>query len=243
MIEKATSYGRLLVGTKEELFATSVSLVAQKHASKAASRFTWALTGGSTPADWYRWAVSTKAIPADVLSSAVFTVSDERYVPLSSDQSNFGNAERMLLDPLQVGAGQRRPWPTSTPPAEAAQSYASAWAAEFGATNAYDVCFVGMGDDAHTLSLFPGSPLLNTKSIRFFEAIEVPGKGWRLTLTPEGLKACGLVILMTLGSAKAPALKRIMNDPYDPTRAPSQILKSCAERVVWLVDEAAASQL
>jgi 6-phosphogluconolactonase len=243
MTEKSTPYGRLFVGAKDELFAKSVLLAIEQQQTKRATRFTWALTGGSTPAEWYKWAVTSRAIPSEMLGRAVFTVSDERHVPLASDQSNFGNAERQFLDPLQVGTGQRRPWPTSLPPAEAAAKYASDWAAEFGSGRGYDLCFLGMGDDAHTASLFPGSPLLNSKSTRVFEAVEVPGKGWRLTITPHGLNACGLIVVMTLGAGKAAALKKIMTGAYDPTSAPSQILKSCAPKVVWLVDAAAASAL
>lgn len=242
MTEQTTPYGRLLIAEKESLFAKAAQLVAGE-ASRLSGRFTWALTGGSTPADWYRWVVSTNALKADLLGRAVFTVSDERYVPLSSDQSNFGNAERQLLDPLKVGSGQRRPWPTQQPPAEAARSYATAWEGEFGPGRTYDVCFLGMGDDAHTASLFPGSPLLANPSARLFEAIEVPGKGWRLTLTPSGLLRCGLIVVMTLGANKAPALRRILRGPYDPSQAPSQILKASGDRVVWLVDPAAAGDL
>lgn len=242
MTETQTPYGRLLVGTKDELFHAAASL-AEEQARKVAGRFSWALTGGSTPADWYRWAVTSHALGADLLGRAVFTVSDERHVPLASDQSNFGNAERQLLEPLHVGVGQKRPWPTQLPPAEAACVYAEQWAGEFGPTKTYDVCFLGMGDDAHTASLFPGSPLLTTPGQRLFEAVEVPGKGWRLTVSAEGLKACGRVLVMTLGAGKAAALRRVMQDPYNPVQTPSQILKGCAERVVWLVDEVAADQL
>ena len=242
MTEQTTSYGRLIVADKDRLFAKAAQLAAEQ-ASRVQNRFTWALTGGGTPGEWYRWVVASNALTSDLLGRAIFTVSDERHVPLSSDQSNFGNAERQLLEPLKVGSGQRRPWPTELPPADAARTYATAWAGEFGRGRAYDICFLGMGDDAHTASLFPGSALLGTPGDRLFEAIEVPGKGWRLTVTPAGLKTCGLIVVMTLGANKAPALRRILRGEHDPLQAPAQILKASAERVVWLVDPAAAGEL
>jgi 6-phosphogluconolactonase len=91
--------------------------------------------------------------------------------------------------------------------------------------------------------LFPGTPLLRDDGGLLFGAQEVPGKGWRLTITPTGLRACGLVVVMALGAGKAEALQRVLRGPSDPINVPSQILKTCAERVVWLVDEAAAARL
>lgn len=243
MTEKMTPYGRLIVGKKEELFAKAVSLAAEQAKRTADLRFSWAFTGGSTPGEWYKWCVSKNSIPPEVLGRADFTVSDERYVPLSSDQSNFGNAERQLLSPLKVDVAHRIPWPVSMAPVDAAAQYSGVWAARYGVDRAYDVCFLGMGDDAHTASVFPGSLLLREETKGLFTALEVPGKGWRLTITPLGLKACGLIVVMTLGAGKADALARVMNGPFDPLSTPSQLLKDSASRVVWLVDEAAASKL
>ncbi|HEU5081695.1 MAG TPA: 6-phosphogluconolactonase [Opitutaceae bacterium] len=243
MTEKMTPYGRLIVGKKEELFAQAVHLAADQAKRTADLRFSWAFTGGSTPSDWYKWCVSTKALPSELLGRADFTVSDERYVPLSSDQSNFGNAERQLLEPLKVDISHRIPWPVAMAPVDAAAEYSGMWAARFGVDRAYDICFLGMGDDAHTASVFPGSILLREPVKTLFTAVEVPGKGWRLTITPAGLKTCGLIVVMTLGAGKAEALARVMNGPFDPLSTPSQLLKESAAKVVWLVDEAAASKL
>lgn len=243
MTEKSTAYGRLIVGAKEELFTHAVELAAVQAQESRGERFSCAFTGGSTPTEWYRWCVGRRAIPRNVLTRAVFTVSDERHVPLASDQSNFGNADRELLTPLGVTAEQKVAWPVEELPAAAAQTYATGWSRRFGAGKAYDICFLGMGDDAHTASWFPGSPLLRTDVTEFFTALDVPGKGPRLTITRAGLRACGLVVVMTLGSAKAPAFARVMSGPYDPVSTPAQSLKECADRVVWLVDSAAAGSV
>ena len=124
-----------------------------------------------------------------------------------------------------------------------------------GPGRAYDVCMLGLGDDAHTASFFPGSPLLADatdpaadvlparEAEEWFAAIATADKGWRLTVTPAGLRACGLVVVMTFGAAKAPALRRVFHGAYEPTTTPAQILRACAARVVWLVDPAAAAGL
>ncbi|AHF90227.1 6-phosphogluconolactonase [Opitutaceae bacterium TAV5] len=244
-----TPYGRLLVAEKSAFFQTALDLaLEQRSRTPEGERFLWALTGGGTPKEWYRWAVTTGALPAAVAAAIDWTVSDERHVPPESPESNFGNAVRDLLDPLGVPAGRRHPWPVHLAPAEAAHAYAPALAAlrdpASGAhARAYNVCFLGMGDDCHTASLFPGTPLLAGDGGALFGAQEVPGKGWRLTITPTGLAACDLIVVMTLGAGKADALHRVMKGHYAPNETPSQILKTVADKTVWLVDEAAAAKL
>jgi 6-phosphogluconolactonase len=267
MTEKNTPYGRLCIGKLEELFARAVALAVAQQEKTAAKPFTWALTGGHTPLVWYDWCVRTQALPPALLAATHFTVSDERHVPLTSDESNFGHAMRRLLDPLKVPSGQRHPWPVRPVPAVSAEAYRHAWAALAGPGRAYDVCFLGLGEDAHTASIFPGSPLLSafakasasapfdklratadkledktSSGLELFVALET-SKGPRLTITPAGLRACGLVIMMTHGADKAPAMKKVFAGPYDLLKAPAQILKTCAERAVWLVDEAAAKDV
>jgi 6-phosphogluconolactonase len=248
MTEKTTDYGRICVGEKDELFARAVALTVAQQARTTSKNFTLALTGGLTPLEWYDWCVRTRAWPPALLAGTHFTVSDERQAPLVSDESNFGNAMRRLLDPLRVPSEQRHPWPVRPTPSIAAEAYRRAWAALAGPGRAYDVCFLGLGDDAHTASIFPGSPLLSAVALAkadgadFFVTLET-AKGSRLTITPAGLRACGLIIVMTHGAGKAPALKRIFSDPYDPLKAPAQILKTCADRTVWLVDKAAAKDI
>ncbi|HEY0967036.1 MAG TPA: 6-phosphogluconolactonase [Opitutaceae bacterium] len=243
MTETKTDYGRVIIGTQDELFAQAVALTAAQAAASTARNFTWALTGGSTPAAFYQWCVRTQALPAALRERAHFTVSDERHVLLSSDQSNFGNAERLLLAPLAIPVERRHPWVVAWPVAEAAEAYRKTMLLLAGPGRAYDVCFLGMGDDCHTASLFPGTPLLRDDGGLLFGGQEIPGKGWRLTITPTGLKACGLIVVMALGAGKADALHRVHRGPFNPIDVPSQLLKGCADRVVWLVDAPAAARL
>ncbi|MEI6861110.1 MAG: 6-phosphogluconolactonase [Verrucomicrobiota bacterium] len=243
MTESTTACGRLIVDTKENHFARAAALLAQAQARATGPAFTVAFSGGSTPQDWYRWCVAQRALPAAVTARAHFTVSDERHVPLADGQSNFGNATRHLLDPLAIPAAQRHPWPVELAPLAAVENYRATLHQLAGPGQAYDVCFLGMGDDAHTASLFPGTPLLRDDGGEIFAAQEVPGKDWRLTITPAGLRACGQIVVLTLGANKAPALARVINGPSDLLHVPSQILRTCAGRVLWLVDEPAAAQL
>jgi 6-phosphogluconolactonase len=243
MTESSTDHGRLIVGEKMELFAEAVRLAVAQHAACNGRDFTWAFTGGSTPQVWYQWAAENRAIPAGMLATTHFTVSDERCVPLSSDESNFGNADRKLLAPLAVPVEQRHPWPRPDEPAQSVLAYREAMRLLQGPGRAYDLCFLGMGDDAHTASFFPGSPLLAEDGGEYFVATETVQKGWRLTVTPTGLAHCGLIVVMALGAGKAPALRRVMQGEEAVADVPAKILRTCADKTVWLVDSAAAAEL
>ncbi len=243
MKELSSSYGRVFIGPKEDCFRTAVFLAEGMRGKKAgAKHFTWALTGGSTPKDWYKWCVTKDALSPAMLASAHWFTSDERCVPGESDESNFGNADRMLLTPLKISAEKRHPWPVARPAPQAAEDFEKQAAAWFTRGSAFDICFLGLGDDCHTASIFPGSPLLLEDGGSYFAAVEAPGKGWRLTITPTGLRACSLIVVMALGAGKAEALHRVHAGPLDPAAAPAQVLRTCAPNVVWLVDEPAAAK-
>ena len=239
-----TDYGVLKIGTKEELFQEALDIALEHFKGIERENVSWALTGGSTPKDFYRWVVDNEKLPVEVLDRVYWTTSDERTVPIDSEENNFGNADRMMLTPLETLTDCKISWPTELEPKVAVEDYAKTWSEitdDF--DTIYDVCFVGMGDDCHTLSLFPGSALIADPVDEPFAAIEVPGKGWRLTLTLAGLAKCGKVVLTTLGAGKADALKSVLQGDFDPLNKPSQSLKVVADRAVWLVDEAAAEKL
>jgi 6-phosphogluconolactonase len=119
-----------------------------------------ALTGGSSPLGFYQWLVEDPQRFPEAVDRVVFTVSDERCVPTESNESNYGNALRRMMEPLGVSVEHRFPWDTQRIPSEAASWYQKLWELSYGNKSTYDLCMLGMGDDAHTASLFPGSPLL-----------------------------------------------------------------------------------
>jgi len=242
MRQIASDYGTLRVGDLNETFRAMVDVLrsAQVGSNKP---ITVGLSGGSTPKAFYQWAVREKALPESVWKNCLWLTSDERQVPASSDDSNFGNADRMLLTPLGVPAAAKLPWPVDLPPAACAAAFNKMWSARFGATTGFDVCFLGMGEDGHTASLFPGCPLIGSGLTDNFAAVEWPGRGWRLTITEAGLTRCARVVVLANGAGKAAILKDVLQGPFDPKKLPSQIHRAYADRVTWLIDEAAAAGL
>lgn len=197
-----------------------------------------ALTGGSTPKAFYDYAVKNHLINQDLLEKITWTVSDERYVLLSDDQSNFGNAERMLLNPLGVKESLKMPFKVNLPANQAAEKME----ASMGQAG-YDLCLLGMGDDCHIASLFPGSELLQKKNNSHFAAIDVSGKGMRLTVTPEGLGKAKKILMIVTGEGKAKALKNVLEGDFDVVKKPAQLHAKWPEKVTWLVDSDAAEML
>ena len=76
-----------------------------------------------------------------------------------------------------------------------------------------------------------------------FAAVEVPGAGWRLTITPAGLRRCGRIVVVVAGFGKAEALKEVFHGPQDPIGRPVQFLQELVSNTVWLLDEDASGLL
>lgn len=239
MSDIATSAGKVSVLSPEESFAELARRINDLAARGSASV---GLSGGSTPKAFYAWVVRTGALTPAALTRIDWHVSDERCVPLASDDSNFGHAARGMLDALGVPADRRFPWPVELAPVDAAAAYEAAWTRRSPA-KAFDLCVLGLGDDSHIASLWPQCPLIGRKTGPRFVATEWPGRGWRLTITEAGLAHCGAIIVLVNGAAKATALREISCGDHQPALHPGQVLREVAPRVTWLADQEAAAGL
>lgn len=201
-------------------------------AASAEERFSLGLSGGSTPIPTYRILRS-----ADLDWSRVdLWVSDERWVPHDHQRSNGRMAVENLAVP--VGAGLfRPPWGADVEPDRAAAEYESTLR-NLHAGRRPDVIHLGVGEDGHTASLFPGTPALDEWS-RWMVANWVPSEGeFRITATYPLLWSARQVIVQADGAKKAAAVR----DSFSGL-TPAGRLGDGDAMVEWHVDEAAASLL
>ncbi len=203
-----------------------------------AVRFSFGLSGGSTPAGTYRLLAE-----ADIRWDGVDAwLSDERWVPHDHPDSNG----KMAADLLLSATNARFYRPRWAPWLEAADS-----AAHYEATlrsihpdGRADLVLLGMGDDGHTASLFPGTAALEAEERRWYVANHVPKlDAERLTATYSFLRQAHRVFFLVAGESKAAALRQVLEPNEGEKTLPAAGIIGGEADVTWLVDEAAASQL
>jgi 6-phosphogluconolactonase len=206
-----------------------------------------ALSGGSTPKAMGVILAQAPASEALRDSTAHFFWGDERWVPLSDPESNAGEAIRGWLEPAGVPSSRIHPFRIDRiTPEESADLYAEwllPWAPNERSFPRLDLVFLGMGDDGHTLSLFPGTAAIH-ETHRWVVPNDVPKLNTtRLTMTAPVVNAARQVVFLVGGSGKADRLAAVLDGPVDVDLLPSQIIRPISGGPIWLIDEAAAAKL
>jgi 6-phosphogluconolactonase len=211
-------------------------------------RFSVALAGGSTPLLLYRLLarrghlVSPGALPWRQIH---LFWGDERRVPPTHADSNYGAAKAALLDAVAIPPQNIHRIRAEQP--DAASLYEAEVRAFFGLSAGdwprFDLVLLGIGADGHTASLFPGSPALGERS-RIVVANPIADLATtRITLTLPAINAAARVVFLVAGAEKAATVARILLPSQGPERLPAQDVRPTSGRLLWLLDAAAASQL
>ncbi len=219
--------------------AVAESFVEQaRKAIEDTERFAVALAGGSTPKRAYEVLAKEYGEPGDLDWSKVHAFfGDERTVPPDHADSNYRMAHDALLSHVPVGSVHRMHGELDPP--EAAALYEEELESFFGGTPRFDLVLLGIGEDGHTASLFPGTPALEV-SDRW--AIENPVRKMdtvRLTLTVPTINAAKSAVFLVAGEGKADALKEILEGDADPRDYPAKLVRP-SSGPVWMLDRAAA---
>lgn len=221
-------------------------IFAQAAAEAVAKRgqFTVALSGGSTPEALYRWLVEPDhAGQVDWSRTHVF-FGDERCVPPQDERSNYGKARETLLARVPLPSEHVHHIAGELPPEEGAAQYARELAQHFGAQDLprFDLILLGMGDDGHTASLFPGMPALEERE-RWAVSTDVPEYVRphvpRVTLTFPVLNAARRVLFLVTGQGKAARVAEVLSGA---STLPAVRVRPVDGELVWLLDEAAAAK-
>jgi 6-phosphogluconolactonase len=226
-------------------------LAAAAAAVSSRGRFTVALAGGSTPASLYGLFASAKYIDRLDWKRAEVFFGDERCVPPEHEWSNYAMARRTLLEHVPVPQVNVHRISGELGPHDAAVEYAATIQSTFspleGATPRFDLILLGMGDDGHTASLFPGMPALLerdawTVGTSVPEYVRPPVS--RVTFTLPLLNAARQVIFLVTGQAKAEPAQRVLVAARRDSAAaalPAAQVQPYDGQLVWLMDEPAAS--
>jgi 6-phosphogluconolactonase len=200
------------------------------------------LSGGSTPRALYRLLASEFRALIPWTNVQVFW-GDERYVPAEDPRSNYRMAKETLLDPVACPPANIHPMPTHFPNAdEAARDYELTLRNHFvGGWPDFDLVLLGIGDDGHTASLFPGSLALAERT-RWVVAARAPVEPHvRLTLTLPALTRAAAVYVLVAGATKAKALRHVLEGAGDWIKYPAAGVRLEAESVIWWADREAAA--
>ena len=234
----------------DEKLASEVADFFIRSAGEAKSRqFRVALSGGSTPSKLYRLLAGTDCANRVKWPHVQFYFGDERCVPPSHAESNFKLANDALFQPLGIDAAQIfRIEGEAGQPDLAARRYEETIRQQFGTSSPawpqFDVIFLGLGDDGHTASLFPGSPALDEK-IRAVVVSESPrGVTHRITFTAPLINHASSIVFMVTGLQKAPAVRAVLeDDTVETTHYPAKLIQPIEGHLIWYLDRAAASAL
>ena len=196
--------------------------------------------------------------------------SDERAVPPDHADSNFGLANRLLIQHVPVPAMQVHRMRGELPPSDAGHLYDTLLRRRRQETGnpLFDVMLLGIGENAHIASIFPDSPLLgggpegsappsaqhgaeaaqrgaDRSGPRVFAAgVYVPEIAqWRITMTPDALLDSAAIVIIASGASKAEAMAAAVEGPMDVRRFPAQLLRAAGNRVEWIIDSAASARL
>ncbi len=200
-------------------------------AQRERPRLALALAGGGTPAPVYR---RLAALEGPDWQQVDIFFGDERAVPPDHPQSNLRMARETLIGPAGIAPERVHRMEADAPDREgAARRYAALL------PDRLDLLLLGIGEDGHTLSLFPGAPALQER-----ERLVLPVSGpkpppERLTLTPPVVRRARAVVVLAVGAKKADAVARALEGPLDPAQCPAQL----ARDGLWILDRPAAAHL
>jgi 6-phosphogluconolactonase len=211
--------------------------------------FEVALSGGSTPKALYSLLVNDAALRAQVPWDKMYVFfGDERHVGPDHELSNYRMARESLFSKAPLKPEQIFRIQGEFPEAEqAAEDYERQIRAHFklrdGQFPRFDLLFLGMGEEGHVASLFPGTKALH-------EQKRIAVHNWvgkvlmdRITLTAPAINNAANVIIMATGAAKAPALTAVLERVYEPEQLPAQMIRPVEGKLLWLIDPTAGSLL
>ena len=233
----------------EAIAANAAELTAEGLNKAVASRgqANWLLAGGSAPMGAYRLLASSYADKVD-WSKVIVAIGDERCVPLTSPDANWPLINQALLEAVGLPVEHQLKPKSEQSPEAAAEDYIqqlSSLMTEGDIVPSFDIVWLGMGEDGHTLSLFPGHPALHITGplvIPVHNSPKPPSE--RISLTLKALSKSSNCLIMAAGDGKSEIIAKVFGgDGSLPINQAVSAIEAGGGQVTWLIDESAASRL
>jgi 6-phosphogluconolactonase len=211
---------------------------------KTQDRFTIALSGGSTPKKLHQ-ILATEPFKSRIDWTKIHVFwGDERAVPFLDERNNAKMAYDTLLSHVPVPPNQVHIMNTDLDPRESALEYSSILLNYFGEKQpTFDLIILGMGDDGHTLSLFPYTEVVHENNLTCTAFFLKQQEMFRITLTKKAANLSSCVLFLTTGSSKANALFQVLKGEKNIDLYPSQTIQPINGELHWMVDNEAAALL
>jgi 6-phosphogluconolactonase len=235
-----------VVADPEELAeaAARLALADLEDAVEAHGSATWVLTGGGTPAAAYRRLAGHDLRAGVEWDRVRVAMGDERCVPAGHPESNWGQAAAALLDHVPIPDHHRLRPRGELPAEQAADAYRQALRelpAGAGGGPRLELVWLGVGEDGHCLSLFPGHPELEVTDrlvVAVHDAPKPPPE--RISLTLAALAGTERLLVLAAGPAKAaPVARARAGDDRLPVTRAVEVVRAAGGTVTWLLDRAA----
>lgn len=207
-------------------------------------KFSIVLSGGNSPKKLYGLLASDQFRNKIEWEYVYFFFGDERYVPSTDPESNYGMVKAVLFDPLRIDESHIFPVNTTLNTHEAAQQYAERIIGFFGSKEwKFDLVLLGLGDNAHTASLFPSTQVL-LDTIPFVSSVFLEDKSvFRITMNAPLLNQAHRIVFLVYGESKAMAVQHVLEDVYNTDHFPAQLIAPQDGELQWFLDTEAASKL
>jgi 6-phosphogluconolactonase len=214
------------------------------HCVASKGRFAVALSGGQSPQQTYRLLAGEPYRDRIPWQQIHVFWGDERCVPRGHPKNNARMAFDALLDYVPIPRGHIHPISSEDLPQKCADAYEKLLRDFFlDQPPRFDLTFLGLGEDGHTASLFPNTPVLDDQT-RWVRDVHPVGQDmFRVSLTAHIINQGALIAFLVYGSNKSYILQQVLSGPFRTHDLPAQLIRPVEGQLLWLVDESAASDL
>jgi 6-phosphogluconolactonase len=222
-----------------DYFAQTVNTAIKKR-----GRCTVVLSGGNSPKKLYELLASADYSQQIDWDKIYFFFGDERYVPFTDPENNGNMAKKNLFEPLMIPDANIFYINTAVPPEESAKKYAQRILSYFKNDPVkFDLVLLGLGDNSHTASLFPHTPVLKEKKALVSAVYIKELSSYRITMTAALINEAHAIAFLVYGEAKAIAVHNVLEGEKDFETYPAQLVAPEEGTIHWFLDKDAAKNL